>query len=63
MQSDPDSKDTPTEDDENHAGLAALVKLSLVEVGDMRDIAERTKDVVERISKLTPPPQPPPPND
>lgn len=43
--------------EELRAQLAELVKRSLVQVGDMREIEEKMADISARILKHTPPPE------
>jgi|GEM_PF-4149386 len=57
MQSDPDEED-PTEGGPSKE-VADVVHHALLEIAKRRDISERAKDVSDRISKLTPPPEPP----
>jgi hypothetical protein len=45
--------------EELRAQLAGLVKRSLMQIGDMREIESKMAELSERILKKTPPPDPP----
>jgi len=39
--------------------VAELVKRALIQAGDLQDVEEKLKDIVDRTSKITPPPEKP----
>lgn len=39
--------------------LGETVKAALIQIGDLRDLEDRAKAIMERVSKLTPPPEDP----
>lgn len=45
--------------EELRAQIAELVKRSLMQIGDMREIEAKVADLTERIQKVTPPPASP----
>ncbi len=55
----PSEPDEPTPEPGENPPVGDLVKRSLLEIAELQDIRERAKEVAERISKLTPPPEPP----
>ena len=40
--------------------IGDLVKRALIQAGDLQDIKEKLEGIVERSSKITPPPEEPP---
>ena len=51
--------EVPDEDIKDiHDQLAELVRRALVETADLQDVEAKLKDIVERSSKITPPPEP-----
>jgi hypothetical protein len=49
----------PSDHDASKSKLADVVRLSLVQAADLQELSDRAKDIAERISKLTPPPESP----
>ncbi|EDY18408.1 hypothetical protein CfE428DRAFT_4192 [Chthoniobacter flavus Ellin428] len=49
--------ETPKEEIKNiQEEIGALVKRTLIQTGDIQDVEEKLKGIVERSSRITPPP-------
>jgi hypothetical protein len=58
---DPAKGEEPTEEIENiQDQIGELVRRALIQVGDLQDVEEKLRDIVEKSSRATPPPEPPP---
>lgn len=58
---DPAQGEEPTGENENiQDQIGELVRRALIQVGDIQDVEEKLKDIVEKSSRATPPPEPPP---
>jgi hypothetical protein len=49
----------PSPNPASNPKLAEIVRLAILQAAELRALADRAKEIADRVSKITPPPEPP----